>query len=432
MGLLIDAAYLSAAAFASPGLMPHLARRGNLVMDWGARLGDGIRLPEARSPRILLHGVSVGEVNACRTMVELLAAGEGDASIELVFASTTSTGLRRAIDLFEPRHPVEQYPLDLSRAVGRFLDRVRPDLVATVELEVWPNLVEACRRRGIPVVVVNGRLSARSFRGYRRVRPLVAPMFRGLTRVLAQEESYASRFEALGVPRDRIETTGNLKWDSARIEDRVEGAEALAEAMGIDRSRPLVVAGSTAPEEHALLERAVPSDVQLLCAPRRPEWCDAAATVLRGCARRSRGDRGSETGRFLLDTLGELRQAYALADVVVVGRSFGSLFGSDPVEPIALGKPTVIGPAVADFASAVEGLVAAGGLVQCGPESLAARVGELLRSPSRRHEIAEAGRAEIRRRQGASARTAAVMRALARERWIRRVRSADDPNRTHV
>ncbi|MGA1401199.1 MAG: 3-deoxy-D-manno-octulosonic acid transferase, partial [Phycisphaerales bacterium] len=287
-------------------------------------------------------------------------------------------------------------------------------------------------RRGIPVIVVNGRLSARSFRGYRRVRPLVAPMFRGLTRVLAQEESYASRFEALGVPRDRIETTGNLKWDSARIEDRVEGAEALAEAMGIDRSRPLVVAGSTAPEEHALLERAVPSDVQLLCAPRRPEWCDAAAPVLRGCARRSRGDRGSETGRFLLDTLGELRQAYALADVVVVGRSFGSLFGSDPVEPIALGKPTIIGPAVADFASAVEGLVAAGGLVQCGPESLAARVGELLRSPSRRHEIAEAGRAEIRRRQGASARTAAVMRALARERWIRRVRSADHPSRTHA
>jgi 3-deoxy-D-manno-octulosonic-acid transferase len=265
-------------------------------------------------------------------------------------------------------------------------------------------------------VVVNGRLSERSFRGYRRFRPLVAPMFRGLTRVLAQEEAYARRFEALGVPRDRIETTGSLKWDSATIEDGVEGEDELAQAMGIDRSRPLVVAGSTAPDEHALLERSVPSGVQLLCAPRRPEWCDAAAMTLRGCARRSRGDRGSATGRFLLDTLGELRQAYALADVVVVGRSFGSLFGSDPVEPIALGKPTVIGPAVADFASAVRELVAAGGLVQCGPESLADRLGELLREPARRREIAEAGRAEIRRRQGASARTAHVLRELAERR----------------
>lgn len=424
MGLLIDAAYLSAAAFASPVLVPHLARRGNLAMDWGARLGDGAPLPDAGAPRVLLHGVSVGEVNACRTLVELLAADGGDASLEVVFAATTSTGLRRAIDLFEPRHRVEQYPLDLSRAIGRFLDRVRPDVMASVELEVWPNLVEACRRRGIPVVVVNGRLSERSFRGYRRFRPLVAPMFRGLTRVLAQEEAYAARFEALGVDRSRLEATGSLKWDSARIEDRVEGADELAAAMGIDRNRPLVVAGSTAPEEHALLEAAVPSGTQLLCAPRRPEWCDAAAAVLRGCARRSRGDRGSATGRFLLDTLGELRQAYALADVVVVGRSFGSLFGSDPVEPIALGKPTLIGPAVADFESAVRALVSAGGLVQCGPESLPDRLRELLDEPSRRREVAEAGRREIHRRQGASARTAAVLRELARERRLRHANAA--------
>jgi 3-deoxy-D-manno-octulosonic-acid transferase len=417
MGLLIDAAYLSAAAVASPVLVPHLARRGNLVVDWGARLGEGEPLPPASRPRILLHGVSVGEVNACRTLVDLLAEDDGGTAAEVVFASTTSTGLRRAIDLFEPRHRVAQYPLDLSRAIGRFLDRVQPDVVATVELEVWPNLVESCRRRRIPVVVVNGRLSERSYRGYRRFRPLVAPMFRGLTRVLAQEEAYAGRFEALGVPRDRIETTGSLKWDSARIEDRVEGADELAHAMGIDRSRPLVVAGSTAPEEHALLERSVPREAQLLCAPRRPEWCDAAAAALPGCARRSRGDRGSATGRFLLDTLGELRQAYALADIVVVGRSFGSLFGSDPVEPIALGKPTVIGPAVADFQSAVRDLVAAGGLLQCGPESLADRLRELLREPSRRSAIAEAGRAEIRRRQGASARTALVLRELAQSRW---------------
>ena len=420
MGVLIDAAYLSAAALASPVLVPHLARRGNLVADWSARLGEGEPLPPPRGTRVLIHGVSVGEVNACRGLVELVAGGSGEEPIEVVFAATTSTGLRRAIDLFEPRHRVEQYPLDLSRAIGRFLDRIRPDLIATVELEVWPNLVEACRARGIPVVVVNGRLSERSFRGYRRFRPLVAPMFRGLERVLAQEEDYAQRFEALGVERDRLETTGSLKWDSVRIEDHVEGAAELAAAMGIDRSRPLVVAGSTAPEEHELLVRSMPEGAQLLCAPRRPEWCDDAAAAMPGCARRSRGDRGSATGRFLLDTLGELRQAYALADVVVIGRSFGSLFGSDPIEPIGLGKATLIGPAVADFANAVRDLVQAGGLVQCPADRLAGHLAELVRDPARRHAIAEAGRAEIRRKQGASARTADVLRRLACERAARR------------
>ncbi len=424
MGVLIDAAYLSAAAIASPLLVPHLARRGNLAADWPARLGEGEMLPTPHGPRVLVHGVSVGEVNACRGLVDLLAGVPGDEAVEVVFAATTSTGLRRAIDLFEPRHRVEQYPLDLSRAIGRFLDRVQPDVIATVELEVWPNLVEACRKRQIPVVVVNGRLSERSFRGYRRFRPLVAPMFRGLERVLAQDEGYARRFEALGVAPRRIETTGSLKWDSVRIEDEVEGARELAEAMGIDRSRPLVVAGSTAPEEHELLVRSMPEGAQLLCAPRRPEWCEGAAAAMPGCARRSRGDRGSATGRFLLDTLGELRQAYALADIVVVGRSFGSLFGSDPIEPIGLGKATLIGPAVADFANAVRDLVTAGGLVQCRGEELASQLEALVRDPARRRAIAEAGRAEIRRRQGASARTADVLRELARGRSARRAAGA--------
>ena len=418
MGVLIDAAYLSAAALASPVLVPHLARRGNLLVDWPARLGEGEPLPPPGGPRVLIHGVSVGEVNACRGLVELVAGREGEDPIEVVMAATTSTGLRRAIDLFEPRHRVEQYPLDLSRAIGRFLDRVRPDLVATVELEVWPNLVEACRRRAIPVVVVNGRLSERSFKGYRRFRPLVAPMFRGLSRVLAQDEDYARRFASLGVDPSRIETTGSLKWDSVRIDDHVDGAAELATAMGIDRSRPLVVAGSTAPEEHELLVRSTPAGTQLLCAPRRPEWWDEAAAAMPGCARRSHGDQGSSTGRFLLDTLGELRQAYALADVVV-GRSFGSLFGSDPIEPIGLGKATVIGPAVDDFANAVRDLVAAGGLLQCRAHALTDRLRELVDDPAKRRAVAEAGRDEIRRRQGASERTAAVLRSLARERSTR-------------
>lgn len=414
MGALIDAAYLAAAAAASPVLLPKWLRRsasGGGGLDLEARLGHGDPLPPSGGPRILIHGVSVGEINACRELVRCLEQQEP--RVEVVIAATTPTGLRRAIELYEPRHAVIQYPFDLSWAVERMLDRVRPDVVATIELEVWPHLVSRCNRRGVPVVVLNGRLSPRSFRGYRRVRSLVAPMFRGLDRVLVQDRTYAGRFAALGVDPERIEVSGSMKWDATRLEDprTVDGSAALAESMGIDPTRRLVVAGSTAPGEPELLVSAVPEGVQLLCAPRRPEWWDPAAEAMPGCARRSRGDRGSETGRFLLDTLGELRAAYALADVVVVGRSFGSLHGSDPVEPVSLGKATIVGPSMGDFESTVEPLREGGGLLATDRRDLAATLGSLLDDADLRASVAAAGRRVIQAKQGASARGAALLRA---------------------
>jgi 3-deoxy-D-manno-octulosonic-acid transferase len=218
----------------------------------------------------------------------------------------------------------------------------------------------------------------------------------------------------MGVAADRLHVTGTMKWDTAEIADRVEGAEELADAMGIDRSRPLVVAGSTAPGEHELLERCLNDGVQLLCAPRRPEWFDQAAAAMPGCVRRSRGDRGSETGRFLLDTIGELRQAYALADVVVVGRSFGNLHGSDMMEPIALGAAVVTGPAVEDFQDTVDALLAGDGLVQTNREGLAKVLSDLLGDPQRRKALAENGRTVLRQQQGATARNAELIRKAIR------------------
>jgi 3-deoxy-D-manno-octulosonic-acid transferase len=161
--------------------------------------------------------------------------------------------------------------------VERFLDRVQPDLVALCELEVWPNFVDACTRRKIPVTVVNGRLSERSYGRYVMLKALFAPTFGKLDAVFAQNQEYAGRFLGLGAEEGRVYVTGTMKWDTAQIADAVPGADDFAEAMGIDRRVPLVVAGSTAPEEHRLLREAVPKGVQLLCAPRKPEWFDAAA-----------------------------------------------------------------------------------------------------------------------------------------------------------
>jgi 3-deoxy-D-manno-octulosonic-acid transferase len=276
-----------------------------------------------------------------------------------------------------------------------------------VELEVWPNFLDACAKRGIPVSVVNGRLSERSFRGYRRLRPVLKRYFSRLAFAAVQDEAYRERFASMGVPNDRLVVAGSMKWDSADLGVPREASERLASEMGIDRSRPLVVGGSTAPGEHELLVSALEgTGAQLLCAPRRPEWFDGAAESLGpGTVRRSRpGEGDASVGRFVLDTIGELRAAYALADVVVVGRSFGDLSGSDPMEPAALGKPVLIGPAYGDFRDAVETLRKAGGLRIVTPDELAGELGRLLDDEVARTEMGEASARCVREQAGATER----------------------------
>lgn len=401
MRFLLDACYLAIAIVTSPVWLIRMAVKGKLRTDWAARFGrvQGIH-PKSRR-RILIHGVSVGEINAARLLIERLAARD---DCEIVVSSTTDTGFARARSLFGDRLAVVRYPFDLSFVVSRFMRAVQPDVVALMELEVWPNFTSRCRVLGIPVCVVNGRLTERSARRYARIRALVRPMFRRVAFAAVQTEDYAARFRALGMSAERVHITGTMKWDTAQIADEVPGAEQLREEMGIDPSKPLIVAGSTAPEEHALVRDATPEGVQLLCAPRKPEWFDDAARDLPSCARRSKKDRGSATGRFLLDTIGELRMAYALADLVVIGRSFVPLYGSDMMEPIALGKATIVGPNVADFEDTVKHLLRGDGLVQIPPDELKSTIHRLLEDSNRRKQLAENGRRIIRENQGATER----------------------------
>lgn len=376
---------------------------------WSERFGHTPALPAPDRPRVLIHAVSVGEVNALRQLVPRLAE-----SCDVVVCATTDTGLKRATDLYGAGHTVVRYPLDFSRSVARFLDAVRPHAVGLVELEVWPNFVAACVARGIPVGVINGRLSERSFKGYRRIRGVIGRTFRALSFATVQDRDYADRFLAMGVPEDRLSITGSMKWDAAKVEDHVAGADELAVSMGIDRTRPLIVAGSTGPGEEALLHSACPGGVQLLCAPRKPERFEEAAAAMPGCVRRRKPGVGSAaSGRFLLDSIGELRQAYSLATLAVVGRSFGDQYGSDPIEPIALGKPTLIGPSVSDFSSIVREFEAWGGIARTTRAGLGADLGRWIADEAGRARLAECGRACITEHQGASARHAALLAAWA-------------------
>ncbi|MEO0511628.1 MAG: glycosyltransferase N-terminal domain-containing protein [Planctomycetota bacterium] len=410
----LDLVYATLAGLTAP-LWMRKRRAG-----WDERLARAVDCPpkDAGRPRVMLHAVSVGEVNAMRSLVPALLR-----VAEPIVTTTTDTGLARARDLYADVCPVLRYPLDFSGSVGRFLDAVRPDAVGLVELELWPNFLAACRGRAIPVAVINGRLSERSFRGYRRARPLVGGMFRSLDACCVQDDTYAERFREMGSPGVRV--TGSMKWDIVSSEPPGDRADRLAEDLGIDRAKPLIVAGSTGPGEEALLHAAVPAGVQLLCAPRKPERFDEAAASLPGCVRRSAPatsdsaasrPRGGDLagGRFLLDTIGELRAAYALADLVVVGRSFFDLHGSDPIEPIALGRATVIGPAVGDFEAVVARFEESGGVARSSRGTLAQDLGRLLDDERERSGLAERGLAVIDRQRGASDIHASTLLELAR------------------
>ena len=186
----------------------------------------------------------------------------------------------------------------------------------------------------------------------------------------------------------------------------------MAEELGIDRSKPLVVAGSSAPEEHELFRDAVPPGVQLLCAPRRPEWWDEAAAVLEGSARRSRGPSGSATGRFVLDTTGELQTAYALADIAIIGRSFGNRHGSNMMESVVLGKATIIGPAVSDFEEMTRQLVEANGLLQVSASELPQVIQRLIDDEQEREALGRRGRVAALELAGGTSRHRTKIRSM--------------------
>lgn len=411
MGPILDAAYLVAAAVTAPK-WSRKARGG-----WAERFGKGDSLPppDPARPRLLIHAVSVGEVNAIRPLVETLR--NSDRLLDLVVSATTDTGLARAHSIYDSTEVrVVRYPLDASFAVRRFLDRVCPDGVALAELELWPNFVRACRQQRIPIGIVNGRLSARSFKRYHAGKAFVGPLFRSALFAAVQDDQYAERFNAMGT--QNVTVTGSLKWDAARVvppsDQPSEQAREIARSLKIDLQKPLVVAGSTAPEEHALLHQAVPEGVQLLCAPRRPEWWDDAArdlgpnTVRRSAP--SPGTAGSD--RFLLDTIGELDAAYELATVVVIGRSFNDLHGSDPMQPASLAKPVLIGPAHGDFLDAVTKLDQAGGLDIVTQDTLSPRLAELLGDADECARMGDAAQQCVIDQRGASIRTAELLHTM--------------------
>ena len=367
MGVLLDIAYAALLTVTSPMWLYRMVRHGRYRQDIGQRFG-AVPRRHGLQPTIWIHGVSLGEVNAARTLVDELHSQLPD--YRVVISSTTETGITAARRTFGPGHMVFRWPLDFSLAVRAALGRIRPALVVLMEGEVWPNFVSACRRRDVPVVVVNGRMSAdKGYPGYKRLGPLAKKLFNGVTAFGLQGPSYVERFASLGVDADKLHVTGMMKFDTAVLGDHLDGQDDLAAAMGVTDEQKLIVAGGTGPGEEAIVLDVFTelkqrhADARLAIVPRKPERFDEVAGLIasRGfaCVRRSqRGDGAAgdvpADSVILGDTMGELRKFYALGEVVFVGRSLVEMGGSDMIEAAALGKATAFGPHTYNFPQADE------------------------------------------------------------------------------
>ncbi len=424
MTLLYDTLYLFALAVGWPLLVYRRWKRGAGSLALRERLRPNISRPVA-GRCFWIHAVSLGEVNAARTLVAALRRAAPDAAV--VISSTTATGLRRAREVYADL-PVFRFPLDFSWSLNHVFDRVRPSVVVLMELELWPNLMEVATSRSVPVVIANGRMTeGRSLKRFQQpvIRSVARRMFARLAWVGAQDASYAERFALVGVPRNRIDVVGLLKYDTAEIADEIPGQHALATEMGIRGQDPLWVCGSTGPGEEAMLldvyERLLAKfpTLQLVLAPRRPERFDEVAqlVVARGfaCLRRSTGrpeaPLTTETPHavFLGDTLGELRKFYALATVAFVGRSLVPMGGSDMIEALALGKPCVVGPHTENFAEPVARLKGSGLESAANADELYEHVAQLLADPRRRDRMRVAAISAISAAQGATQRTTSAI-----------------------
>jgi len=416
MGIVLDIAYAGLLTVTSPMWLYRMVRHGRYRDDISQRFGAAPRR-HGLQPTIWIHGVSLGEVNAARTLVAELHSQLPD--YRVVVSSTTETGMAAARRIFEPGHMVFRWPLDFSLAVRTALGRIRPALVVLMEGEVWPNFVSACRRRDVPVVVVNGRMSAdKGYPGYKRLGPLAKKLFNGVTAFGLQSESYVERFASLGVEADKLHVTGMMKFDTAVLGDHLDGQDALAAAMGIDETQKLIVAGGTGPGEEAIVLDVFAdlsrrhAEARLAIVPRKPERFDEVARLIasRGfeCVRRSQRGDGADgevpaASVVLGDTMGELRKFYALGEVVFVGRSLVEMGGSDMIEAAALGKATAFGPHTYNFPQA-DDLAAHGCVRVADAGELTEQLDAWLSDPAAAGAAGQTARDYVRSCQGATKR----------------------------
>ena len=397
--LLYDLCYCALVVFLLPIFLYKLLTSKRSRAGFSQRLGWIPRRRDER-PCIWIHGVSVGEVKTALSLLEALK--QRLPGWQRVLSTTTLQGYQVA----SKEHPdilTFYYPLDFSLVTRRALHRIRPDAVVLMELELWPNFLLACDRLGIPVCLVNGRISARSYSGYRTARRFLPEPHQRIRFYGVQNEAYASRILNLGVQPERVHITGQMKYDAIQTDPAkvTELRREYREILGVGKDEWVLMGGSTHPSEEEGLLKALEvlqekdENVRLVLAPRHMERLAEVEDLVKKAGfsplRRTRASgngTGSALGSVLLvDTVGELARLYAVADLVFVGGSLIPHGGQSMIEPASLGIAVVFGPHVWNFPDSVEALLAAGGAVQVE------NPGELIQALKRLHGDAAGRRA---------------------------------------
>lgn len=377
---------------------------------WSERIAR-YRAPLAPGEKLVLfHAVSVGEVHAARPLIERLQRERP--ALRILVTSTTPTGSARVREIFGAKVMHVYLPYDLPRFVDRFLDHFRPAVLVVLETELWPNLLHACGERGLPVILANARLSARSAGRYGHAPGMARELLGHLSLVAAQAEADGARFVALGLPEERLIVNGSLKFDVA-ID---EGKLAAARALKADWQRPVWIAASTREGEDAKVLRAfrevlaAAPQVLLVLVPRHPERFDEAAELaeslgLRVQRRSTEVDLAAGMQVLIGDTMGDMPFYYGLADVAFVGGSLVDTGCQNLIEPAALGLPVLSGPSLYNFQAVSDLLITAGGQqVVANETALAQAVLRLVGDPATARAMGSKARAVVGNNQGATER----------------------------
>jgi 3-deoxy-D-manno-octulosonic-acid transferase len=417
MTLLVDFLYLLALVTIGPFYWLSRRFRKKTSVSVLRRLGRGLSLREGSEPLVWIHAVSVGEVTALRGFVQRLAKLRPD--VRILITTTTSSGLKVAQEIYCD-HLVRESPLDWSFCVKKYFDAFRPSALVLVEAELWPNLLSIAGKRGVPISIVNARVSDRSFARYKLLTSIWPGFLTPVRRFLVQSEEHAGRLQELRVDPARVAVTGNIKFDNAEVLDPGDLRRSLRAMARIPEDAPTLVAGSTHPgEEREVIEafRAVRTEfpaAALVLAPRHVERLPEVLALL--------DEVGLETARWserssmkpapciLVDTVGELGRLYAAGDAAFVGGSLRPIGGHNLLEPARFGIPMFAGPHLGSVRSLASTFEKSGALsVVTDSQDLARK---LRSSFSDRNAAAARGRtaqAVIAANQGAAGRCAEVV-----------------------
>jgi 3-deoxy-D-manno-octulosonic-acid transferase len=368
-----------------------------------------------RAPVIWIHAVSVGETRAAEPLVKALR--ERHPRHRILLTHATPTGRQSGIDLFGDSVSRAYLPYDWPFAARRFLGHFRPEIGIIMETEIWPNLIEQSRRIGLPVYLVNARMSEKSARGYARIGGLTRAALRQLAGVTAQTDSDALRLTQLGA--SKVIVVGNIKFDRSVPPQMMELGTRLRSLFG--ERRAVFLAASTRDGEEGLILDALarsrlPAELLTVVVPRHPQRFDQVAAMMkqRGLGFRRRSENAVIDGRVGLvlgDSMGEMFAYYAACDVAFIGGSLLPLGGQNLLEACAVGRPVIVGPHTFNFEEATQGAIDAGAALRANDaEDLVAALRALLEDPARRAAMSEAGRQFTDKHRGATERTLALLR----------------------